>query len=239
MDFVEAMKGIAEKEARKVHMPELGIVTSIFPHTIESDKENYQCHVMIKSLDLELRNVQIATPCIGWVGIPNIGDLVLVTFINGDINAPVIIGRLYNDQDRPPPSKAEEVVYIPPFKHDTDVRRFYLEFPEGMIVRITDDEMDINAGETKIIVQRNGDVIIDSKANISIKAEGDTSIKSMGDISISASNINIETEKELNIKSGADMKINSDTAAEITSSSQMKVKAGANMEIKGAKVDIN
>jgi len=239
MSIVETMKGIAQKELKKSRLPELGVVTSIFPHSSANDRDNYECNVRLKNADVELRKVPIATQCIGLVGIPRVGDLVLLAFINGDINAPIVIGRLYNDEDRPPLNEAEEVVYIPPYAKNSDVRRIYLEFPEGMILRITDDEVDVNAGETKVIIQRNGDVIIESKANINVKADGDTTLKSKGNMTISASRIKMESEKDLNLKSGTDMKVQSGAAAEITSSAEMKVEATAQMKIKGAIVNIN
>jgi len=239
MSIVETIKGIAQKELEKFHLPELGVVTSIFPHSSASDKDNYECNVRLKNADVELRKVPIATQCIGLVGIPRVGDLVLLAFINGDINAPIVIGRLYNDEDRPPLNNAEEVVYIPPYARNPNVRRIYLEFPEGMTFRITDDEVDVNAGETKVIIQRNGDVIIESKANINVKAEGDTTLKSKGNMTFSASSIKMESDKDLNIKSGTDMKVQSGAATEITSSSEMKVEATAQMKIKGATVNIN
>jgi len=237
--MVETIKGIAQKELKKLHLPALGVVTSIFPHSSASDKDNYECNVRLKNADMELRKVPIATQCIGLVGIPRVGDLVLLAFINGDINAPIVIGRLYNDEDRPPLNEAEEVVYIPPYAENPDVRRIYLEFPGGMIFRITDDEVDINAGETKVIIQRDGDVIIESKANINVKAEGDATLKSKGNMTISGSSVKIESEKDLNLKSGTDMKVQSGASAEITSSAEMKVEAAAQLKIKGATVNIN
>ena len=239
MSIVESIKGIAEQELKKLHLPQLGIVTSVFPHSSASDKDNYECNVRLKNTDLELRKVPIATQCIGLVDIPRVGDLVLLAFLNGDINAPIVIGRLYNDEDRPPLNKAEEVVYIPTYAKNSKVRRVYLEFPGGVIFRITDDEVDVNVGQTKVIIQRDGDVIIESKTNINVKAEGDASLKSKGNMTISASSIKIESDKDLNMKSGTDLKVESGAAAQITSSADMKVEASAQMKIKGATVNIN
>lgn len=100
--IVEVIRKIVDAEMNKLHVAEFGVVTSIFPHSSESDKENYECNVKLKYRDLELRKVPVATQHIGLANIPNVGDLVLVTFANGDINAPVVIGRLYTDEDRPP-----------------------------------------------------------------------------------------------------------------------------------------
>jgi phage baseplate assembly protein gpV len=239
MSIVETMRGVAQKELNKLHLPVLGVVTSIFPHAGASDKDNYECNVRLKNTDIELRKVPIATQCIGLVCIPRVGDLVLLAFINGDVNAPIVFGRLYNDQDRPPVNQAEEVVYIPPYGQNSKVRRVYLEFPGGMTFRITDDELDVNAGKTTVVVKRDGDVIIDSKANINVNADGDTSLKSKGNLTISASSIKMESDKDLNIKSGTDMKVESGATTQIKSASDMTSEATGQMKIKGATVNIN
>jgi uncharacterized protein involved in type VI secretion and phage assembly len=239
MSIVETMRGIAKKELNKLHLPVLGVVTSIFPHAGASDKDNYECNVRLKNTDVELRKVPIATQCTGLVSIPKVGDLVLLAFVNGDINAPVVIGRLYNDEDRPPLNQAEEVIYIPPYAQNPKVRRIYLEFPGGMTFRITDNELDINAGKTKVVIQRDGDVIIESKANINVNADGDTSLKSKGNLTISASSIKMESDNDLNIKSGTDMKVESGAATQIKSASDMAAEATGDMKIKGLTVHIN
>ncbi len=112
--IVGVMKKVAEHEARRVYTTELGVVTAVFPHASESDNDNYQCSVKLKNKkqsdgqDFELRKVPIAVPYMGWACIPNVGDLVLVHFIGGDLNAPVITGRLYNDEVRPPENQKDE-----------------------------------------------------------------------------------------------------------------------------------
>ena len=239
MSIVETMRVIAQRELHKVHLPTLGVVTSIFPHSNASDKDNYECNVRLKNTELELRKVPIASQCIGLAGVPRVGDLVLIVFINGDINAPILVGRLYNDEDRPPLNSAEEIVYVPPYETNSKVRRIYLEFPGGMIFRVTDDEVDIKAGDTKVIITRNGDVVIESKANVNVIADGDATLKSKGKMTILGKNIEIKSDKDLNLKSGSDMKMNSGASAEIKSGTGMSVEASANLKIKGATVNIN
>jgi uncharacterized protein involved in type VI secretion and phage assembly len=233
------MKSVAQIEMGKLHFPTLGIVTSIFPHASDSDNDNYECNVRIKNTDVELRKVPITTQCIGLAGIPRVGDLVLLIFMNGDINAPIAVGRLYNDEDRPPVNNAEEIVYIPPYDANSQARRIYLEFPSGITLKITDDEVNIKAGDTKVIVLRDGDVVIQSKANINVSAEGDATIKSQGSMTIKGSNITMESDQDMTLKSGTDLKLNSGASAELTSSTQMNVEASATMTIKGQIVNIN
>ena len=213
--MIEVIKKIVEDEIKKLHIAEIGVVTSIFPHSSESDGDNYECNVRLKYRDLELRRVPVATQHIGLAHIPNVGDLVLVTFLNGDVNAPVVIGRLYNDEDRPPVNKEEEIVYKPPYSKSSNLRRIYLEFPGGMILSMTDDEVFIKAGRTILKIDRNGDITIESSAKVNVKANQD--------ISLSANNISIESRGKLEIKSGA-------TA---------KLEASGTLDIKGALVNIN
>ncbi|HEY9858157.1 MAG TPA: hypothetical protein V6D16_01540 [Candidatus Obscuribacterales bacterium] len=112
--IVGVMKKVAEQEVRRIYTTELGVVSAVFPHAEESDKDNYQCSVILKNRkqpdgsDFELRKVPIATAHLGLANILNVGDLVLVTFIGGNLNAPVIIGRLYNDEDQPPVNNEKE-----------------------------------------------------------------------------------------------------------------------------------
>ncbi len=205
MDMVEAIRGIAQEELRNFRMPELGIVTSIFPHSSDSDKDNYECNVRLKEPDLELRRVPIATQVIGLAGIPRVGDLVLVLYVNGDVNSPVIVGRLYNDEDRPPANKAEEIVYVAPYSTNPDVRRVYLEFPSGLTLQMTDDDVKLKAGATRVTISRNGNVTVESKADVTIAAKGDASIKADGEMNISGATVNIKSEQDMRIESGSNL----------------------------------
>ena len=114
--IIAVMKQVAEREVQKIYTLELGEVTSVFPHASDSDTDNYQCSVKLKNKkqadgsDFELRKVPVITPHIGLATIPNVGDLVVVSFVEGNINAPVILGRLYNDADQPPPNDVGQVI---------------------------------------------------------------------------------------------------------------------------------
>jgi len=192
MTVVEAMKKVAESEVAKVHVAELGVVTSVFPHADDGDNDNYECSVKLRDKNVELRQVPVATPHIGFASIPQVGDLVLVSYVNGDINAPIVVGRLYNDEDRPPASQAEEMVYIPPYDSNPDLRRIYIELPEKTVtVTIQDEKVTIHVGDTDITVGKDDGVSLVSKKPISITTEDDLSIK--------AKNVKIESDSDTNI----------------------------------------
>ena len=150
MDSIIAiMQQVAAREAEKIYTTEIGEVTAALPHASEGDKNNFQCSVKLKNRktadgsDFELRKVPVATTHIGMASIPNVGDLVLVQFIGGDLNAPVITGRLYNDADTPPVSDKNQVV----------------------LDRVESIKITLNGGTT-IEVDKDGNVKIEAKGDI-------------------------------------------------------------------------
>ncbi len=215
MNAVEVIKKIAEEETKKLHLLELGVVTSIFPHAGSSDKDNYECNVRLKNRDLELRKIPIATSHIGLVSVPNVGDLVILGFVGGNINAPVVLGRLYNDEDRPPVNDAGEIVYKSPDAKKSGVRRLSLELPNGITLTITDDELKAGIGSSVVTIKTDGLVTIDSNTGVTIKAKGD--------VELSGSNIKIESQQALELKAGT----------------TGTLKASATLDISGAMVNIN
>lgn len=115
-DLISIFQQIAVRETERIYTTELGEVTAVMPHASDSDKQYYQCSVRLRSHkaagggDFELRGVPVAIGHIGLANVPNVGDLVLLQFVGGDLNAPVITGRLYNDQDVPPISDEKQIV---------------------------------------------------------------------------------------------------------------------------------
>jgi hypothetical protein len=238
--IVEMIRKIAEKEIQKLHILELGIITSVFPHSSHDDKNNFECNVKLKDKEIELRKVPVATAHIGLSNIVHTGDLVLVSYINGDFNSPVIIGRLYNDEDRPPLSKEEEIVYQPPYTQDISLRRLNIMLPQGTVnIDIYDDRLNVNIGKTSFSAQSKGEIeiksettqiILDDVQGIKIKSGTNLQIESDQDLSIKASNIKIDGIINTTLKSGV-LNLESDQKSNIQSSGPMT--------IKGAIVNIN
>jgi phage baseplate assembly protein gpV len=219
--IVGVMKKVAEQEARKIYTTELGIVTAIFPHASDNDKDNYQCSITLKNKkqpdgkDFELRKIPIATPHLGMVNIPNIGDLVLVTFIGGDINAPVIIGRLYNDPDQPPINQEKELLVQHGLKQggclkiDADGVVTLTSRNEKTILTVKDEEVSATTDKSNITL-KEGDITLKND-RCTIQASEDTitidngSCKitiEAGGITIDAANGNVTVKSMGSIKVG-------------------------------------
>jgi hypothetical protein len=220
--IIDVIKKVAENEAKKILTPELGIVTSVFSHSNERDKDNYECNVKLKDKDVELRRVPVATQHIGLANIPHVGDLVLVTFVNGDINLPVIIGRLYNDEDRPPTSREEEIVYKPEYSKNTDLKRMKIELPGNDVkINLYDDRIEIES------------------VDVTIQCKGNLKIECKGDIDIKARNISMESQYTMKLKAGGTLDAEANTSMSMKSNAVANIESGAVMTIKGALVKIN
>jgi len=237
--MVEVIRKIVEAEIRKIHIAELGVVTSIFPHASDGDKDNYECNVKLKNTGLELQKVPVATQHIGLAHIPKVDEMVLVTFLNGDINAPILIGRLYTAEDRPPANDGEEIIYIPPYSENADLRRLHMELPSGIILSVTDDILNVEAGKTMLKINRDGDIEVESNEKVSITASGE--------MIFNADKITIESKQDMNITAGTNATIKGESGVKMESSATFEIKASATANIeasapltlKGAMVNIN
>lgn len=187
MNSIEVIQKVASEELRKLRTVELGIVTSVFPHADGSDRDNYACNVMLKTTELELRNVPVATQIVGLACAPKAGDLVLLAFVNGSIHAPIVIGRLYNSEDRPPVNNTGEIVFEQPGDGDSSLRRLYLKFPGGTEVTIKDDQVDVSLGSSKLTIEKDGDVVVEAGGDVKIKSGGSTTIEAGGDLNLKGS----------------------------------------------------
>lgn len=250
--LVGVVKRIAEYEIRKLHLLELGIVTSVFPHSTDQDNDNYECNIRLKDKEVELRKVPVATQHIGLTNTVHVGDLVLISFINGDINSPVIIGRLYNDEDRPPQNKEEEIIYKPSYTKNVDLRRLNIVLPGGVDVTVNDDKINVIVGQASIVANANGDIAISSvdnegkknKSRITMNKTGDIDILSevsnnASQIRLNGSGINLSTDFDINVKSKGNINLECELgdltikAPNIVLESKLngKLKAGAALDI--------
>ncbi len=228
-NIIKQMQQVAQKEVKRIYTTELGIVTEIFPHSDESDKDNYQCTVKLKNIkqddgsDFLLKKVPVLTSYIGMACIPNVDDLVLLSFISGNINAPIITGSLYNDIDRPPVNNEKEFLIKQSnteggfIKIDAEGKIYLTSKNEENVLLLEDDTISISNEKQSIIVDFSGD-------KISITSDKDLElVASKGKILLDAKEIEIKSSSSMAIESGADAEI----------------KSSAGMVIKGSTIDLN
>ncbi len=154
---MKLIRDIVRMELRRHKCIELGVVTSVFP----AGKGNYSCNVKIRDRDVELRNVPIATQYVGLVGPPSVGDLVVIAYVNGDENHPLVVGRLYTDVDRPPTSRVGEIVLEPPGPENSELRRIAMKLPGGYTTLVfKDEETLLNVKSVVFRIEPNQNVVL-------------------------------------------------------------------------------
>lgn len=219
--IVGVMQKVAQQEVGQIYTTELGVVTAIFPHASDSDKDNYQCSVKLKNKkqpdgkDFELRKVPITTPHMGLANIPNVGDLVLITFIGGNLNAPVIIGRLYNDDDQPPVNKEKELLlqHSPKeggtLKIDEAGVVTVTSKNEKQVITVDDDKVDVTNEKCNLTVEGDEATLKNEKCTVTLSG-GNVSIDNGtckikvegGGITIDAASNNVTVKSMGSIKIG-------------------------------------
>lgn len=173
---------------------------------------------------------------------PEVGDEVLVGFINNDPRFPVILGSLYSNTNLKPPFEPNE----------QNSKKGIVT--KGGLQLCFDDENKITSILTP---QYNNIVLSDKDQSINVSDQnGNTIVMSSSGISIkSAKNIDFEASQNINIKSGTgtnitasggDVKISgmnvkaiADAEASVKGSATASLTGGAQVKIQGAMVMIN
>lgn len=201
LTLYETVQRIVQEELGRVRTAELAIVQEQHPHAGDSDKDNYACTVQLRNSGIVLKQVPVATARIGCASIPAVGELVLVQFVGGDINAPIVTGRLYNDEDRPPVNEdGQAITHLPLGAEDSDAvhvelhsgdrRELVFKLGSGIEVNVRDDdpvvELKVDGGKATLQLDRDGAVTLESQGNVQIKG----------------SEIAIEAQSQLNLKGG-------------------------------------
>ncbi|MEM9490208.1 MAG: phage baseplate assembly protein V [Myxococcota bacterium] len=204
--IIQVIRHIVRDELRSLHIGEVGTVTSVFPIADPAGIDNYACSVLLRDRDIELPKVPIATPNVGMVSCPQVDDLVLITFIGGDGNDPVVIGRLHSEKVRPPAHEDGELVIESPLGGDTR-----LSFsPAGQVVISAGDaELSLDPEEGNIAVTgaaltitASGDVTLEGEGGLELAVQGDATIKVDGDTTVETSNCTVNASGDILLGEG-------------------------------------
>ena len=219
-DAIGVIRAVVRDQLRGLRLAELGVVTAVYPHEGESDLNNYECDVKLRDSGLELKRVAVGTSRVGFVAIPNVQDLVLVHFLNGDVHNAVITARMYNDTDRQPQAAAKECVYISPDQPESGVRRLYLELPNANKLLLDDDKLVLEMGKTKVTINHDGDLVIESNAKLTVTTQGDASLEAQGNIALKTTSGSVSIE-------GSSVSLKGTSGATIDGGASTTVKGGS------------
>lgn len=164
-DAAAAIRAIVRDELAALRLPDLAVVTSVFAHSGDDDGHNHECNVQLREGSLELRKVPIATPHVGMVSAPQVGDLVLLAYVGGDPNRAVVVGRLYSEKANPP-------------RHEENEWRVESPLAGASSIAIDKDEsVVVTAGKTIVTVRKDGAVEVAGEADLKIEVKGKVELK--------------------------------------------------------------
>ena len=185
MSVMPVLRAVVRDELSARQAIALAAVTSVQTNADGQGAHNIEVNAQLHGSDLELQRVPVACGRIGLSAAPRVDDTVIVAFVGGDLNGPVVIGSLYDDQRHPPKAAADEVVYEVP-DDAAGVRRVEVVTADGNTVTIEDGAVKIVMGGTTLEVVADGAVTIESATDITLKASGDVKIQAGGNIDATA-----------------------------------------------------
>jgi hypothetical protein len=257
--IVSTIQQIVRQELQRLRVAELGLVEAVYPHSDPGDTDNYGCDVRLKNSGLLLKRVPAATGHIGTAAIPNVNDLVLLAFDLGDVNQPIIIGRLYNADDRPPLNNPDEVIFRLPLAQPDDStikaairnisknnppREMLIELTPKITLQINDGKVHAVAGKTEMTLDQPGGsggtvtvlagstkMTMDQDGDLTIEAAGGISLQADGDITLRGQNVSIKAQMNADIEANVE--------ATLKGAAGATVDGGASATLKAAAVSVN
>ena len=207
--LIETVRQIVRQEMQSAHNSTLAIVQE--QHIGDGE---YACTVQTQDAEIVLKQVPVATARMGMVSIPAVNDLVLVQFIGGDINRPIIIGSLYNDEDVPPANAdGQWICQLPNGAGDGEgvlittnsdgTPSIEIKLGSALNITLQDDDpvlsVDVGSGSAALTIDSDGTLAVSGGRGINIEAGSDLVLK--------GANVQIEGSGEVAVK-GAVINLN-------------------------------
>lgn len=196
--LVPVVRAVVREELKALRATELGVVSNV--RTKDGGDNNIDVDLLLRGSALELLRVPVALSRLGLSAAPQVEDLAVVSFVGGDLNSPVVLGFLYDEQTRPPDAAPDEVVYEVPDSGSSDARRVEIKTASGHTVTLLDDSVSIVMGSTTMTVEADGDITLESGANLALKATGSLSIEAGQDVTIKGLSVTAEGQTEAKLK---------------------------------------
>ena len=212
----DSVSRIARHEAAARPIAAAGVVTSIFPNDGTPD---HAVTVRLRDSGLVLPRVPIAVGAMGFAAIPAVDDLVVVTFLEGSYDAPVVIGRLYHpDQEAPKHKDGQIVLRLPSAADPADLNceiasdpvSILLTLPGDVKIEVLEDTIALTVGDLSVKLEGAGGGRITMAAGgtkVLMKPDGDLTLSSSTKIKIEGPEIEIAGQGKVKI-SGAVVELN-------------------------------
>lgn len=177
-----------------------------------------------------------ATSGAGAFFLPEVGDEVILGYLENDPRYPVILGSVYSNSKQPATEAKDNNNYIKSLTTKSNLKITFddekkittIGTPAGNTITLNDDTKIIEVKDQNnnsvrlssdgINIQSDKDINIKAKGNITLDAMGNLKLSATQDVSVSGMNINHEAQTGFTAKGNA--------TAEISASGQTVVKGG-------------
>jgi uncharacterized protein involved in type VI secretion and phage assembly len=219
------MRAIARDELEQQWNVALGLVTSVHG---ANGQAQHACTVQLREPALVLPKVPIAVGLLGFAALPAEGDLVVVAFAGGDLHAPVVVGRVYDEALAPPKHEPGELVLSLPGGEADDKK--------ALVLRITTPGDGKRTLTLTLAGEQTMELTIDDHT-IQLKAEK-ASLK-LSQSGGSDGKVELEAgDAKLVLDQGGDATL--ETTGKLTlKGKDVEIAGDASIKIAGQKVDLN
>jgi phage baseplate assembly protein gpV len=197
--FVGLMSEVARRELASQRTLGLGVVTAVNTNDGGGGEHHLDCDVRLHGSELVLHNAPVAVGRVGLSAAPRKGDLVVVGFVDGDVNGPVVLGGLYADGSPPPDAAPDEVVYEVP-DDGGSVRRVEIKLPNGNRLTVKDSLVEVVMGATKLTVEGDGAITLEAASDISLKANGSLTLEAATTATLKGVSVTVEGSGSATLK---------------------------------------
>lgn len=180
-----------------------------------------------------------ATKGAGQYFYPEVGDEVVLGFLNADPSFPVILGSLYSSSIAAPFTPDENnytkaIVTKEKMKitFDEENKVITIETPGGNKVTISDEDKGIT------LEDQNSNKVQLNDSGITLDSPKDINIKGGSSVSIKGPNITVQADSALDLK-GANVTASADASMTVKGSASTEVSSSGQTSVKGSMVMIN
>ena len=185
---------------------------------------------------------------------PQVNDLVVLAYLDGDPHRPLVLGGYWNTEVKPPltvqDGKAEEYMLKTPKKiemklTDTDKKqKVTLTMPSGTALTVDDENSKVTVqdkgGDNSLTMDmKGGEVTLKAKTKVTIQAGqttltlesgGNITLKGNGTVSLQGTDVQAKANSKLSMQG---------TTAEVKANATLDLNASGPATLKGAIVKIN
>lgn len=185
---------------------------------------------------------------------PQVGDLVVLGYLENDPHRPIVLGSFWNNETKAPrqvkDGKAEEYCLITPNNvelavHDElDKQKLTVKMPSGVTVELDDESQTVTTqnagGDTSLLMKmKDGQIELKAKSKLTITVgqgsitmddKGNISIKGGGDVTLEGAGVTVKSSGSAAVR-GADVAVDAKASLEL--------KAMGTTTVKGMPIKLN